>query len=48
VRSPHRTAETFSVEEVIDPRDTRRLLCEWAGLAQRSLRPGPVSFGYRP
>jgi acetyl-CoA carboxylase carboxyltransferase component len=48
VRSPHRTAETFSVEEVIDPRDTRRLLCEWAGLAQRSLRTGPVSFGYRP
>ncbi len=48
VRSPHRTAETFSIEEVIDPRDTRRVLCEWAGLAQRSLRPGPPSFGYRP
>lgn len=48
VRSPHRTAETFSVEEVIDPRDTRRVLCEWVGLAARLLRPGPVSFGYRP
>ena len=48
LRSPHRTAETFSVEEVIDPRDTRPLLCEWVRLAQRSLAPGPTSFAYRP
>ena len=30
VRSPFRTAERFSVEEIIDPRDTRPLLCDWA------------------
>ncbi|WP_423919662.1 acyl-CoA carboxylase subunit beta [Candidatus Poriferisodalis sp.] len=48
VRSPHRSAEFFEVEEIIDPRDTRPLLCEWADLARRSLRPGPSTFGYRP
>ncbi len=49
LRSPHRTAETFSIEEIIDPRDTRAVLCEWIALAQRTLRPGPVAFGgYRP
>ena len=30
VSSPFRTAEHFSVEEIIDPRDTRPLLCAWA------------------
>jgi acetyl-CoA carboxylase carboxyltransferase component len=48
LRSPHRSAETFAIEEIIDPRDTRPLLCEWARLTQRALKPGPVSFGYRP
>ena len=33
VRSPFRTAESFLAEEIIDPRDTRRLLCEFANLA---------------
>jgi propionyl-CoA carboxylase beta chain len=33
VRSPFRTAERFGVEDIIDPRDTRPLLCEFAGLA---------------
>ena len=32
-RSPLRTAEAFGVEEIIDPRDTRPLLCDWAQLA---------------
>jgi acetyl-CoA carboxylase carboxyltransferase component len=32
-RSPFRTAEAFGVEEVIDPRDTRRLLCDWVHMA---------------
>jgi len=32
-RSPFRTAEAFGVEEIIDPRDTRRLLCEWVETA---------------
>ncbi len=30
VRSPFRTAEGFGIEEIVDPRDTRPLLCAWA------------------
>ena len=49
MRSPFRTAERFSVEEIIDPRDTRPLLCDWAERAHelvgRSCR-GPE--GARP
>jgi acetyl-CoA carboxylase carboxyltransferase component len=37
VVSPFRTAEHFSIEHVIDPRDTRRLLCEWAIHAHRTV-----------
>lgn len=37
VRSPFRTAEHFGVEDIIDPRDTRPLLCEYANLAWRKL-----------
>ncbi|MEM7340710.1 MAG: carboxyl transferase domain-containing protein [Actinomycetota bacterium] len=48
VRSPQRAAEYFEIEEIIDPRDTRPLLCEWIGLVQHSMVPGPTSFGYRP
>lgn len=33
VTSPFRSAEHFSVEDIIDPRDTRPLLCEFAELA---------------
>ncbi|MGN6819913.1 MAG: acyl-CoA carboxylase subunit beta [Sphingomonas sp.] len=33
VRSPFRTAERFGIEDIIDPRDTRPLLCEFATLA---------------
>ena len=29
LRSPFRTAEAFEVEEIIDPRDTRPILCEF-------------------
>jgi len=48
LRSPLRTAEAFWVEEIIDPRDTRRLLTEFAGLAQRVLSPGQRAHGIRP
>ncbi len=48
VRSPFRTAEAFLVEEIIDPRDTRPLLCEFANLAAPLRRPGVPTFGYRP
>ena len=48
VRSPFRTAERFGVEEIIDPRDTRPILVEFANLAARVLEPGPSHFQYRP
>jgi len=37
VRSPFRTAERYAVEDIIDPRDTRPLLCEFAELAWAKL-----------
>jgi acetyl-CoA carboxylase carboxyltransferase component len=48
VRSPFRTAEHYGVEAIIDPRDTRAELCEFANLAQRALRPGGKARGIRP
>ena len=52
VRSPFRTAERFSVEEIIDPRDTRPLLCDWAEraheLVAHELAAGPKFRGPRP
>lgn len=36
--SPFRTAEAFGVEDVIDPRDTRRYLCRFIDAAQGKLR----------
>ncbi|MEC7911225.1 MAG: carboxyl transferase domain-containing protein [Pseudomonadota bacterium] len=50
VRSPYRTAEMFGIEEIIDPRDTRPLLCDWVdsvyknlhqdlGIKKRTIRP---------
>lgn len=35
--SPFRTAEAFGVEELIDPRETRGVLCEFAALARGGL-----------
>ena len=48
VRSPFRVAEAFGVEEIIDPRDTRRLLCEFAALTAKLRQPGPVATAMRP
>ena len=52
VRSPFRTAERFGVEEIIDPRDTRPLLCDWAERAHELVRleagRGPRARGLRP
>ena len=48
LRSPLRTAESFWIEEIIDPRNTRELMCEFAdlsaplrttGLTFRTMRP---------
>jgi acetyl-CoA carboxylase carboxyltransferase component len=48
VRSPFRVAEAFGVEEIIDPRDTRPLLCEFANLAAKLREAGPVATAMRP
>jgi len=48
LRSPFRTAEAFLVEEIIDPRDTRPLLCEFANLAAPLRQAGPSAFTMRP
>ncbi len=52
VRSPFRTAERFGIEEIIDPRDTRPLLCRWAvrahELAALEAANGPRTHGPRP
>ncbi len=48
LRSPLRTAEAFWVEDMIDPRDTRRLLCEFADLAEPLRTPGTRAFAMRP
>jgi acetyl-CoA carboxylase carboxyltransferase component len=48
VRSPLRTAEAFLVEELIDPRETRPLLCEFANLAAPLRSPLPSTLRYRP
>jgi len=48
--SPFRTAEIFGVEEIIDPRETRPLLCEWIETAYKLLPSelGPKKRGMRP
>ena len=50
MRSPILTAEAFGVEEIIDPRDTRRLLVEWARRAYEIelAHLGPRDRGIRP
>jgi acetyl-CoA carboxylase carboxyltransferase component len=48
VRSPFRTAEAFMIEEIIDPRDTRRVLCEFASLAAPLRTPGRRATTARP
>jgi acetyl-CoA carboxylase carboxyltransferase component len=48
LRSPFRSAEKFWVEEIVDPRKTRSLLCEFARMAQPVLTPGKVAFSMRP
>jgi acetyl-CoA carboxylase carboxyltransferase component len=48
LQSPFRTAEAFEVEDIVDPRDTRRLLCEFANLAAPLRTPGRSAFTMRP
>ncbi|MGD2133261.1 MAG: carboxyl transferase domain-containing protein [Maricaulaceae bacterium] len=46
--SPFRTAEKFRIEEIIDPADTRKLLCEFANLAAPLREPRGRPPQYRP
>ncbi len=48
VRSPFRGAEAFLIEDIIDPRETRSVICEFANLAAPLRQPGPVAFHARP
>ncbi len=51
IASPFRTAEAGNIEEIIDPRNTRPILCDFIDMAQEILKiqlgptPGP---SYRP
>lgn len=48
VRSPFRTAEAFLVEEIVDPADTRPLLCDWVASAYAVLGTEPPHPPARP
>ena len=48
MRSPFRSAEAFLIEEIIDPRDTRPLLCEFAAMAAPLRERGQSFFTMRP
>ena len=50
LRSPFKTAEAFGIEEIIDPQDTRPLLCDWVEMAYDVLPQGlgPKRRGCRP
>jgi acetyl-CoA carboxylase carboxyltransferase component len=48
LRSPFRSAESFWIEEIIDPRETRPLLCEFADLVAPLRDPGPYLHRMRP
>ncbi len=48
LRSPLRSAAHFEIDEIIDPRDTRAILCRWSNLVAPARRVGPQAFTYRP
>ncbi len=48
LRSPFRSAEAFWIEEIIDPRGTRGLLCDFANTAAPLRRIGPSTHAMRP
>jgi acetyl-CoA carboxylase carboxyltransferase component len=41
LQSPFRTAERFGITDIIDPRDTRPILCDWVEQAYQVL-PGQI------
>ena len=48
--SPFRTAEAFNIEDIIDPRETRPMVCDFVRLAQPVLKTqlGPSPTPYMP
>jgi acetyl-CoA carboxylase carboxyltransferase component len=50
IASPFRTAEAFNIEDIIDPRDSRPLLCNFVESAQGILmnQLGPSSMPFLP
>ena len=48
--SPFRTAEAFNIEEIIDPRETRPMVCDFVEIAQSVLKTqlGPSPTPYMP
>lgn len=48
--SPFRTAEAFNIEEIIDPRNTRPMVCQFVEMAQPMLKTqlGPNPTPYTP
>ncbi|MEQ9126447.1 MAG: methylmalonyl-CoA carboxyltransferase, partial [Alphaproteobacteria bacterium] len=47
LRSPFRSAESFWIEEIVDPRETRKLLVDFANTAAPLREPGPYLHGIR-
>jgi acetyl-CoA carboxylase carboxyltransferase component len=51
-RGPLGPLSRFQIEEVIDPRDTRRYVCEWVEnayrIASQPARLRPRALGFRP
>ena len=48
--SPFKTAEAFNIEDIMDPRDTRPMLCEFVEMAQSIIQTqlGPTSTPFMP
>ena len=49
-RKPYPKAESFAVHDLIDPRETRPVLCDWVDWIQPKLKAlhGPTKFAIRP
>jgi acetyl-CoA carboxylase carboxyltransferase component len=51
-RGPLGPLSRFQLEEIVDPRDTRRLVCEWVPnayrIASQQAQQGPRAIQFRP
>ena len=43
--SPFRTAEKFGILDIIDPRETRSILCDWVNDAWERIKTDRISSG---